>query len=339
MPKKVVLSGYFGFDNFGDEAILYVLLDKLKSLGHSVIVLSSNPEKTTKIYNTASVKNFDIINLIKTIVGSDILFSGGGSLLQDVTSFKSLFYYSMVIFLALCFHKKVVIFAQGIGPLNKSLSKFIVKNLLKHASYISVRDENSLELLKSWNINAELVNDPVFSLPVPSRSLSGKVGIQLRDFSTMNYFLLKKLAKYIVKEFSDKKIEIFVFQKSLDEAVCTTFKKILKSLKPDLETEIISNLNRKDMIDRISDLEYMIAMRFHALIIAIKAGVKSMGINYDIKVEKLAQEASIPLISMDASDDYEKAFSRLKALNSAELRNFSAGKEFNWDKIEQLLAE
>ena len=93
------------------------------------------------------------------------------------------------------------------------------------------------------------------------------------------------------------------------------------------------------MIDRISDLEYMLAMRFHALIIAIKAGVKSMGINYDIKVEKLAQEASIPLISMDASDDYEKAFSRLKALNSAELRNFSAGKEFNWDKIEQLLAE
>lgn len=339
MPKKVVLSGYFGFDNFGDEAILYVLLDKLKSLGHSVIVLSSNPEKTTKIYNTASVKNFDIINLIKTIVGSDILFSGGGSLLQDVTSFKSLFYYSMVIFLALCFHKKVVIFAQGIGPLNKSLSKFIVKNLLKHASYISVRDENSLELLKSWNINAELVNDPVFSLPVPSRSLSGKVGIQLRDFSTMNYFLLKKLAKYIVKEFSDKKIEIFVFQKSLDEAVCTTFKKILKSLKPDSETEIISNLNRKDMIDRISDLEYMIAMRFHALIIALKAGVKSMGINYDIKVEKLAQEASIPLISMDGSDDYEKAFSSLKSLNSEELLSFSTKKEFNWDKIEQLLAE
>ena len=210
MPKKVVLSGYFGFDNFGDEAILYVLSDKLKSFGHSVTVLSSNPEKTTKIYHTASVKNFDIIKLIKTIFRSDILFSGGGSLLQDVTSFKSLFYYSLVIFIALCFRKKVVIFAQGIGPLNKSLSKFLVKNLLKHVTYISVRDENSLELLKSWNINAELVNDPVFSLPVPQRNLSGKVGVQLRDFSTMNDLLLKKLAQSVVKEFSDKKIEIFV---------------------------------------------------------------------------------------------------------------------------------
>lgn len=339
MPKKVVLSGYFGFDNFGDEAILYVLSDILKSLGHSVTVLSSNPEKTTKIYNTASVKNFDIIKLIKTIFRSDILFSGGGSLLQDVTSFKSLFYYSLVIFIALCFRKKVVIFAQGIGPLNKDLSKFIVKNLLKHATYISVRDENSLELLKSWNINAELVNDPVFSLPVPQRSLSGKVGVQLRDFSTMNDLLLKKLAQSVVKEFSDKKIEIFVFQKSIDQAVCTKFNDIIKSLNPNLDTEIITNLNRKDIIDRISDLEYMIAMRFHALIIALKAGVKSMGINYDIKVEKLAQEASIPLISVDGSDDYEKAFFSLKSLNSEELRSFSAKKEFNWDKIEQLLAE
>lgn len=339
MPKKVVLSGYFGFDNFGDEAILYVLSDKLKSFGHSVTVLSSNPEKTTKIYHTASVKNFDIIKLIKTIFRSDILFSGGGSLLQDVTSFKSLFYYSLVIFIALCFRKKVVIFAQGIGPLNKSLSKFLVKNLLKHVTYISVRDENSLELLKSWNINAELVNDPVFSLPVPQRNLSGKVGVQLRDFSTMNDLLLKKLAQSVVKEFSYKKIEIFVFQKSLDEAVCTKFFDILNSLNPNLDSEIITNLNRKDMIDRISDLEYMIAMRFHALIIALKAGVKSMGINYDIKVEKLAQEASIPLISMDGSDDYEKAFSSLKSLNSEELLSFSTKKEFNWDKIKQLLAE
>ena len=92
MPKKVVISGYYGFDNFGDDAILSVLCDKLKSLNAGVTVISSNPSKTANDYGVKAVKNFDIKTLVKTIKSSDILISGGGSLLQDVTSLKSLLY-------------------------------------------------------------------------------------------------------------------------------------------------------------------------------------------------------------------------------------------------------
>ena len=103
MHKKVALSGYFGFDNFGDDAILSVLCDKLKLLNAEITVFSANPIKTAKEFLVNSVGSFDLKNVIKTIFKTDVLISGGGSLLQDATSFKSLVYYSGIIFLALLY--------------------------------------------------------------------------------------------------------------------------------------------------------------------------------------------------------------------------------------------
>lgn len=340
MPKKVVLSGYYGFDNFGDEAILSVLCKKLKALDAEITVLSANPLKTQKLYGVNSVKNFDIINLIKTISNSDILFSGGGSLLQDVTSIKSLLYYSFVIAAALFFKKKVVIFAQGIGPLNKCISRFIVKNLLKHADYISVRDEKSLSLMKNWNIEADLVNDPVFSIDVPVKNNKGIVGIQLRDFHSMNDYLLKKLAVSVCNNFHDKVIRILVFQNSIDYDVCIKFENFLKEINPKVKTEIIKDMNQEEFVNAISELEYLIAMRFHAIIIALKAGIPSLGINYDIKVEKLAREASIPLISMNVVEDINDVINQMKALNPVELRAYSNLKSSEeWTRITSLVTK
>lgn len=339
MSKKIVISGYYGFDNFGDDAILSVLCDKLKSLNHHITVLSANPKRTKELYWVHSARNFDIKKVIQAIKESDILFSGGGSLLQDVTSFKSLFYYSVIIFLALLMRKKVVIFAQGIGPLNRPISQFLVRNLVKHASYVSVRDKKSLALLKTWGIKADLVNDPVFSLNIKKSDKVGTVGVQLRDFSTMNDTLLNKLATAVVKDFSDKKIELYVFQKTLDYEVCKKFETILKELNPEIQTEIIQDKNQKEFMTRISNLEYMIAMRFHAIIAALMAGVRTTAIDYDVKVQKLAKASGIPVISMDGSEDFEKVFQDMKTLNQSELLGFSNSKSFDWARIEELIAE
>lgn len=340
MSKKVVLSGYYGFDNFGDDAILSVLCEKLKTLNAEITVLSANPDKTSSEYKVNAVKNFDIVNVLKAISKTDILISGGGSLLQDVTSLKSLLYYSFIIFSALVFKKDVAIFAQGIGPLNRSLSKFIVKNLLKKAKYVSVRDEKSLELMKKWGINAELVIDPVFSVTIKEVPKNFAVGIQLRDFATMSDDFLNSLAENVLNNYSGRKIELFVFQKSLDKEVCEKFVTILKSKKSDVDTKIIYYKNRNETFKRIAQLDYMIAMRFHAVIAAVKAGVKTAAINYDIKVEKLAQEVSIPLISLNPDkNDYDAIFENLKSLNPLGLSDFSESKKFDWSGIETLFSE
>lgn len=330
---KIAISGYYGFKNFGDEAILSVLVNHLKSIENSEItVFSSDVDFTSKTYDVSAVKRFDLNAVFKTIKECDVLVSGGGSLLQDVTSLKSLIYYSFIIALGLFFNKKVLIFAQGIGPLNSNLSKNIVKNLLKYCNYVTVRDANSQNLLKNLGVNAELVCDPIYSLSIDTVQQEDIVGIQLRDFKTMNTQLLQKLAMLVSTKFSDKKIEIFSLQKTQDLELSMRFEKLLKSFKPDIKTEIVQD----NIIERISKLEYLIGMRFHAVLVALKSGVKTCAINYDVKVEKLAKDAGIPLISMDAHENFEEIYQQMQNLNKDELLRFANSKVFDWKKFDEL---
>lgn len=328
---KVCISGYYGFKNFGDETILSVLVNHLKNC--DVTVFSSNPDYTMQTYNVKAVRSFDMKNVVKTIQNSDVLISGGGSLLQDVTSFKSLVYYALIIGLGIIFDKKVIIFAQGIGPINNNFAQIIVKTLLKQCAYVSVRDNNSFEILKKWGIAGEIVCDPVYSLEIQPTQNSGAIGIQLRDFKSMNYNLLQKLAMLVSTKFADKKIEIFSLQESLDLELCKKFKNIIHSINPDVKTEIVTD----DIITRISKLDYFIAMRFHAILVALKCGVKTCAINYDIKVEQLAKSANIPLISMDANENMEVIFKKLQNLNSKTLSDVANSKHFDWTHIDKLL--
>ncbi len=331
---KAAISGYYGFKNFGDEAILSVLVEHLKSLGVDITVFSSNPEYTSNTYFVNSIKSFDLRKVFSSIKNTDVLISGGGSLLQDVTSLKSLVYYSLIIAIGLLFNKKVIIFAQGIGPINSKSARCIVMNLLKLCSYVSVRDENSLKLLNDNGVKAQLVCDPIYSVNIKPSIKANSVGIQLRDFKTMNYNLLHKLALFVITYFSDKKIEIFSLQEALDLDLCKRFDSILHSFNSDIKTEIVTD----NIIERIASLEYIIGMRFHALLAAIKSGVKTCAINYDIKVEKLAKDASIPIISMDAHENFDDLYLKLQKLKSEELLSFARTKSFDWSDFDRLFA-
>lgn len=335
--KKVIISGYYGFDNFGDETILSVLVKKLKEFTPDIRVFSKDPKKTKELYIVQSTWFVCICQVLLRIMGCDILVSGGGSLLQDVTSLKSLLYYLWVINTALFFRKKVIIFAQGIGPINNKFGAFLTKKTLQKCTLVSVRDRKSRLLLHKWGIETDLVCDPLFDLEMPEYKPSNKVGVQLRSFKTLKDNLLVKLAQQVNQNFADKEIEIYSFQDSLDLEVCKKFENILKSINPQIKTSLIYNQSSQEVLERIAQLEYMIAMRFHANLIAIKQGVKSLAICYDVKVEKLAEEAEIPYASMSADEDYEYLFNQLKSLDRQTLLDYSSTKHFDWSKIEEIL--
>ena len=317
---KYLVSGYIGFDNFGDEAIAKALVEKILSGNFDdeygivssdneekfITLISSNPEKTSSLYCVDSCK---MLEFFKPLINSDVLISGGGSLLQDVTSKKSLFYYLGIIYLGIILRKKVVIFSQGIGPINSTIGKFLTKFALKNCYKISVRDEKSLNLLNNWHINASLVKDPILEIDLPNKQQKGIVGIQLRRFPTLSDKFLTSLADEIVKNFSDKRIEIYSFQDSIDLSVCEDFKRLLNK-KGLVNVEVYRNLSINEVFDKISMLEYLIAMRFHANVVGIKAGVKTLAIDYDIKVKKLAEEFHLPLLEL-TEYDFSKQFDEL----------------------------
>ena len=330
---KIVISGYYGYKNFGDEAILSVIVSHLKPKSAEVTVLSGDPEYTKNKDNVNAINRFDIKQVVKAIKDSDVLISGGGSLLQDVTSLKSLIYYLFIIAMGILYNKKVVIFAQGIGPINNLFAKMITKLVLKQCFYISVRDRKSFELLKSWDIPSEIVSDPVYSVVINNFNKNLNVGIQLRNCKSMNKFLLQRLALLVNSKYSDRHIELYSLQNEIDYDVCKAFENVLHSINPNIQTEIVS----ENIIDRIKNIDTLIGMRFHSLLIALKAGVKCCAINYDIKVEQLANETGIPIISMDASENFELIYDKLQNLNTQDILRIVNTKTFDWSKFDEIL--
>ena len=291
---KYVISGYIGFDNFGDEAIAGVLINNLKKHGaESITVLSANPQKTSALYG---VKSSNMLKFIRPIIISDVLISGGGSLLQDITSMKSLIYYLVVLMTAILFGKKVIIFAQGFSKFRTKLGKFLTKFVLKMCHKITVRDKQSQDYLKTLGIESNLLADPVFGIDVPCVSEHKGIGIQLRNCRGLGNEFLAALAEEIALKFKTDEIKLFSFQDNIDLQIIDKFAEFLTS--NGAVVKIYKNLSVPEVIYEISKLEYFISMRFHGCLISAKSGVKTLGINYDKKVKALSENTGFPVINM-----------------------------------------
>lgn len=331
--KNIAISGYYGFENFGDEAILKVLTSELKKQGYGITVFSKSPQNTSEKLGVNSVYRFSIKEVLQTIKTSDLLISGGGSLLQDTTSLKSLLYYLFIIGSALFCKKEVVIFAQGLGPINSLLGKFLTKILLKKAKYITVRDEKSLNLLKKWGLSPDLVSDPVWSLEVKETVNMNRVGIQLRSWKTLSQKYITKLAESIARNFPDKELYIYSFQDALDLELCKNFEAQLKLANPNIRTKLINNLTIDETIQSFSNLDYLIGMRYHACLLALKYGIPTLALSYDEKVEKIAKRFSLPCSFLNENENIEQMIQTMKNLNPKDIKEKAKECLFDFEKI------
>ena len=123
------------------------------------------------------------------------------------------------------------------------------------------------------------------------------VGIQLRSFPTITEDFLNSLADNVLENFKDDEIKLLSLQDSLDLEVLENFSRKLE--KRGINSRIYRNDSILETVETISNLEYLIGMRFHANLVAVKSGVKVLGINYDVKVENLANSVSFPLIEIE----------------------------------------
>ena len=336
---RVAISGYYGFDNFGDEAILNVLVKELKANDIEVTVFSNNPVKTSSLLGVLSVRSFSIANIINVLKNTDVLISGGGSLLQDVTSMKSLVYYLFVIAAALFFKKKVIIFAQGIGPIKNIFGKLWTKSLLKKCTYITVRDDQSLFRVRGWGAKADLVNDPVWSIKLKKAVSMNRVGVQLRGWKNLSGKYLFKLARQVALNFPDKEIYIYSFQDGIDLKVCKSFEGNLKLVDPKIKTVIVNGKSMDEVVQSFSNLDYLIGMRYHACLLALKYGIKTLALSYDEKVEKLAKYFEIPYSELSNKENLEEKFEQLKKLDSKDILEHAKSMEFDFSKIMKMVSE
>ena len=166
---RFLLSGYYGFGNLGDEALLRIIVSELKSrYPHGTIdVLSAEPSLTAHELGVEATQRWEQGAIRRAIERADVVLSGGGGLLQNATSLKSLFYYAGIIRTASNAKKKTMIFAQSIGPLD-FWGKQTVRECCKGLSAATVRDERSRGLLAPLvSVPVERTADPVFLYEPP----------------------------------------------------------------------------------------------------------------------------------------------------------------------------
>jgi len=307
--KKILISGYYGFDNFGDDAILHVMVSEIKKhlTNPRITVISNNPAKTKRIYDVDSIHRFNSKEIIKKMKSCNVFISGGGSLLQDVTSCRSFIYYLSLIFLAKYFGKKTIIFAQGIGPISTIIARFLTKLVLSKVDLITVRDKESQTFLKKLGVNSILATDPAWSLEISTEEKLLKVdkiniGVQLREWKTLTNKNINVIANILSEKFNDEKncINLISLQDTHDLEIMQRLKNIL--LKKDLHSEvrIYSGLSIDQSINILGNLDYLIGMRFHACLISANFNVPTLALSYDPKVTSLALESKMPFINMNA---------------------------------------
>lgn len=173
MPIRILFSGYYGLGNVGDEAVLAGTLEGLNRrraespLSFEIGVLSARPAVTQSLHSVRAFQRKPSRDLFKALAWCDLLVSGGGSLLQDATSFQSLLYYLGLILIARLLRRKTLIYAQGIGPLHRSASRKLVGRVLQGVTAISVRDADSADFLRRLGVKQEILigADPALLLP------------------------------------------------------------------------------------------------------------------------------------------------------------------------------
>jgi polysaccharide pyruvyl transferase WcaK-like protein len=146
---QVTLLGYYGFGNAGDEAVLAGVITRLRAADSSVkiTVISGNPEETSRVHGVQAIGRGSFAQICALLKKTDLFLLGGGGLLQDRTSRRSLWYYLGMAFWARISGAQVACYAIGAGPLRHSSSRRLIRKMLSVCSFISVRDDASADTL------------------------------------------------------------------------------------------------------------------------------------------------------------------------------------------------
>ncbi|MGE5543500.1 MAG: polysaccharide pyruvyl transferase CsaB [Bacillota bacterium] len=301
---RIVLSGYYGFDNAGDEALLTAISNSLRAVDTTleITVLSGNPARTALVHGVRAVSRVNPLVLTRELSRADLLISGGGSLLQDVTGPLSIPYYLGIVVLAKLLKTRVVFYAQGVGPVQRKLSRWLIKLVANQVELITLRDNESAELLRSIGVCRPPVSvtaDPVFSLRPTKEEIrqaesylielglqkdQGIIGISIRNW---NIYTEHKIAQLLDKlAQSGHPLLLIPLQHPVDLEYSMRIRQLMKSPVTIAETQFTST----GLMGLISHLKLLVGMRLHSLIFAACVGTPFEGISYDPKVETFLKQ-------------------------------------------------
>ena len=291
--NDVLISGYYGYKNIGDDSMLKAIIQSLREQKPdvSITVLSKKPFETSSRHGVDSIYRFNILRILWVMKHTRLLISGGGSLLQDVTSTHSYKYYSTIIKWAVKCGAKVMIYANGIGPLISEKNMRDCVEILKKVDKITLRDAQSLETIRKLGVDREITvsSDPALSLLPADTGIREEVPyfiVSVRKWKNLPADFVDKIAE-VCKKINKKYgiLPVLVpMQGWMDNELC---KKIANKCNGKLA---LTFADAENLIEYIRHSKFVMGMRLHSLIYSLSVNVPVVALSYDPKVDAIIRE-------------------------------------------------
>ncbi len=320
-----IISGYYGFGNVGDDAMLRSIVDnlKLQKPDISILALSRKPKETSRSYGVSAINRKNMFAVYSSMKRAKLFIYGGGNIIQDSTSSRSLMFYLGYAFLAKKLKLKVMFYANGIGPINKKKNAEFSRKILNMADVITVREQISYNELKKMGITKPLIAltaDAALAVKVKTDiekldEIFFNEGIPLNckyaGFSVRRCpgsedhasyeEAIAQAADYIYNKYNLK--PVFIPMEYRVDII--TIQNIVSRMKTN--GYIISNNHSVDeTFTIIRKMDIMIAMRLHALIFAAYMNVPLIGISYQPKVDGFLEYIKQPAAGSVNDLSFEK---------------------------------
>lgn len=318
----VVICGAYGMGNSGDEAILDAIVAEMRSVDKlmPITVMSRDPKGASERVDARSVHTFNFPGFMRAMKRSALYINGGGSLIQDVTSRRSLWYYLFTLKAAKRLGCRVMMYGCGIGPVTRPGGvKRTRETLNSCVDAITLREPDSIEELARFGVTEPeiiLASDPALTLPATPKE---EIDAALRQAGAEpdgSYicFALRHWQGF------EEKVAAFA------EAAGAAFERhrltpvfLPINYKSDVEaaslvTEKLGDtpfvllpgpLSSGLAIGLMSRMQVVVSMRLHGLIFAAGQGVPLVGVSYDPKVTaflRCVKAGCVPLEELDAAE-------------------------------------
>jgi polysaccharide pyruvyl transferase CsaB len=309
--SRILISGYYGFNNAGDDVVLYGIISSLRreQPNISLAVLSNQPERTEALFGIPAYNRWSPTTIVRQLRRSDLLVMGGGTLMQDVTSPRSVLYYLGIVTIAKLLGKPVVFYAQGFGPVLKPFSRKLIKQVVNRVDVITVRDYESGEDFKACGVTKAplyVTADPALTISPDDvsdergRALLGGlftdltrplVAISVRDWKQEQAF------KQVIAEAADYFVEQgwnVLFLPMHYPSDLAPSEQIMALMKRSGAKLLDQPVTFHEIMSVLKQCDYVVGMRLHSLILACMLKIPFIGISYDPKIDRFVERAGMP---------------------------------------------
>ena len=325
MAETVLIAGYYGRRNAGDEAILGGMLAELRAARVDLRfrVVSWDPDGTQRLHGVEAIPWTDVAGLIDAVREASLVVVGGGGLFHDYWGVEpgemltarqaGIPQYGAPIVLARLQGVPSMLYGVGVGPLRTPEGRRLTRELFEAVGAATVRDAASRGLLAELGCLVEpieVVADPAFHLPpAPAdpavtrvlRSMQRPIlGVSLRHWefgdvpadwqaglaAAIDDHLAEKGGTALLVPLQDGELEV-------EDDVSVSRLVIGRMERGGQAALVPDGLDPLQRFRLLEGCDAVLGMRLHAVIAALRAEVPVVGLAYDPKVAALMEASGL----------------------------------------------